>query len=176
MRGLNIDKATIAGHSMGGFIALVFTLDHPEMVSKLILLGSAANYRDKMAYYQSWVLMHIFPLKMCLQSLVNSEAGDAPKEYKEEALKMFMGTPKFVFLKCLKEERTKYDVSDKLSKIKAPTLIIVGENDIHAPVAMSQFLNHGISGSKLVIIPNAKHMAMKNNSKEVNEAIEEFIK
>ncbi len=176
MRGLKIEKATIGGISMGGMVALTFALDHPEMVSKLVLLGTTAK-GDRMMYYQIWVLNHILPYKTYMRMLTNLLITEKTSEQEKEAYyKMFMGTPKHVTLKCGKDMYTKYDVSNKISRIKTPTLIIVGEKDNVLPVAKSQFLNREISGSKLVIIPNAKHVTIFQNSKEVNEAIEEFIK
>jgi len=47
---------------------------------------------------------------------------------------------------------------DRISKIKVPTLIIVGDKDKITPVEMSQHLSRKIEGSKLEIIPNSKHI------------------
>ena len=69
-----------------------------------------------------------------------------------------------------------YDNKDRVSKIKVPTLIVVGEKDKATPVEMSQYLNREIEGSKLQIIPDSKHMVMIDKPKELNGIIEEFIR
>ena len=76
---------------------------------------------------------------------------------------------------CLKESKN-YDLRDRVSEIKIPTLIIVGENDKSTPIKMSQYLNGEIEGSKLKIIPQSKHIVMIDKPKELNEIIEEFIR
>ena len=67
-------------------------------------------------------------------------------------------------------------IRDRVSEIKIPTLIIVGENDKSTPIEMSQYLNREIEGSKLKIIPQSKHIVMIDKPEELNEIIEEFIR
>ena len=77
---------------------------------------------------------------------------------------------------CCIEFMKYYDIRDRVSQIKIPTLIIVGEKDKATPVEMSKYLNREIKGSKLRIIPDTSHMVMVDKSKELNEIIEEFIR
>jgi pimeloyl-ACP methyl ester carboxylesterase len=176
LQGLKIEKAIIAGYSSGGFVALQFALDHPEMVSKLVLIDTAAKFSDSIIMpFMMWLLSRILPYETNIRNLINTQSNDRTPEEREAAFKMLTGTPKYVALK-LQSANNKFDVRDKISKIKAPTLIIVGEKDTILPVEKSQFLNREIKGSKLVVIPNAKHTTIPYNAKEVNQAIEEFIK
>jgi len=68
---------------------------------------------------------------------VNQQADETMSEQdKDAAVNMFLGTPRYVTLK-LQNANTLYDVRDKISKIKAQTLIIVGGKDTLLPVAKS---------------------------------------
>jgi pimeloyl-ACP methyl ester carboxylesterase len=78
-------------------------------------------------------------------------------------------------LQCFKEFTRNYDIREKVSQIKVPTLIIVSEKDKATPVEMSRHLNREIKGSKLHIIPDSEHMVMVEKPKEFNEIVQEFI-
>ena len=69
----------------------------------------------------------------------------------------------------------RYDIRDRVSSIKVPTLIIVGDKDSLTPIKMSQNLNRQIGDSKLVIIPDSKHMPMIEKADRVNSIVDEFI-
>jgi len=58
IKELNLDKVTLVGHSMGGMTALTFALNHPDKVSKLILVGTSAKM-TLLGYIQLWIMMHI---------------------------------------------------------------------------------------------------------------------
>ena len=86
-----------------------------------------------------------------------------------------VNTPKFVTYDCATEFMIKYDIRDRVSKIKVPTLIVVGEKDKGTPVKMSRYLNREIEDSKLKIIPDSNHMVIIDKANELNEIIEMFI-
>jgi len=68
-----------------------------------------------------------------------------------------------------------FDVMNQLETIKAPTLIICGEDDKLTPVKYSTYLNEHISSSSLQVIGNAGHMVMLEQGTEVNKKILEFL-
>ncbi|MFW9783133.1 MAG: alpha/beta fold hydrolase, partial [Candidatus Heimdallarchaeota archaeon] len=68
-----------------------------------------------------------------------------------------------------------FDTLDKTDSIDIPCLILVGKDDIMTPVKYSEFFHKKIKDSKLVIIEDAGHMAMIEQPKEMNKAIENFI-
>ena len=174
MQGLKINKAIVVGHSMGGGIAATFAIDHPEMVSTLILLSTSTK-GDKKAYYQSWPFTHLM-FKATMKMLVDQQSDESTtKEEKEAFINSALNTSKYVFNQCLKGI-SNYDIRDRLAQIKSPTLIITGDKDTMTPSTESHILNEGIKGSKLLVIPNAKHLIIILNAKEVNETIAEFIK
>ncbi len=172
---LNLEKVTLVGHSMGGMAALVFALDHPDKISKLVLVGTSA----KMTFsgrIQLWIMMHIFSYESFTRGMIDIWHYEPSEQVKKEALERAMKTPKFAAYECSSEFMTNYNITGRVSKIKVPTLIIVGDKDNATPVEMSKYLNKEIEGSKLKIIPDSKHMVMIDKFKEFNETLEEFIK
>jgi pimeloyl-ACP methyl ester carboxylesterase len=66
-------------------------------------------------------------------------------------------------------------VSAELAGIKAPTLILVGEQDDPTPPARARRIHEGIAGSRLVVIPNGGHTLPVEVPAEVNAALAEFL-
>lgn len=74
MKNLGIKKAILAGHSMGGMIALRFILDHQEMVEKSILIDTAANSSFGRRLFLSVVkifLFHVFPYESFMKMYIS---------------------------------------------------------------------------------------------------------
>jgi 3-oxoadipate enol-lactonase len=172
-QNLNIERFTLIGHSMGGMTAMVFALDHPEKVSKLILIGTDAKSTLSL-HIILWILLHVLPYS-------NFAEGSDIKYYrpsdqmKKEAVERALRTPKYAAYECFKEFCTNYDIRDRVSDIKIPTLIIAGDKDSLTPVKMNQYLNRQIEGSKLIIISDSKHMPMIEKPDMVNAIVDEFI-
>jgi len=175
IKELNLDKVTLVGHSMGGMTALTFALNHPDKVSKLVLVGTSAKMTFS-GYIQLWIMTHIFSSESFTRGMIDFQYHEPSEQIKKEAFERAMRTPKFAAYGCFTEFMKNYDNKDRVSKIKVPTLIVVGEKDKATPVEMSQYLNREIEGSKLQIIPDSKHMVMIDKPKELNGIIEEFIR
>ncbi len=171
---LNFEKITIIGHSMGGMTTMVFALDHPDKVSKLVLVGTTAKMSFSMRA-QIWIMMNIFPYRSFAQGAIDTKYYEPSEQVIKEAMDRALRTPKYAAYECYLEFTKNYDIRDRVSKIKVPTLIIVGDKDKVAPVEMSQYLNREIEGSKLHIMPNSKHMPMIDKVKELNEITDKFI-
>jgi pimeloyl-ACP methyl ester carboxylesterase len=67
------------------------------------------------------------------------------------------------------------DLTDRISAIAIPTLIVVGEEDQGTPVAASQVMNERIKGSKLVIIPSAAHLSNLEQPQVFTDALTGFL-
>jgi pimeloyl-ACP methyl ester carboxylesterase len=174
LKGLKLDKVTLVGHSMGGFTALSFVRDHPEMVSKLVLVDTSARFSYPLRF-QFWLLSHTNSYEKLNLKMIDMLHADGCEPAKQRSLQRVRNTPKNVVLTCSKEFLTNYDVRRSTPNIKVPTLILVGGIDKMTPVSYSRFLNHSIEGSQMTIVPGSRHMTMIDNAKEVNAAIEAFL-
>jgi pimeloyl-ACP methyl ester carboxylesterase len=89
--------------------------------------------------------------------------------------KQFQATPVEGYLGCVEAIR-RLNFLDRLSKIKIPTLIMVGEHDPGTPVSASQAIHEKISDSKLVIVPSARHLPNVEQPDAFNTNLLTFLK
>lgn len=129
---------------------------------------------DYLLFIMLWTLIHTLPYNAFAEGS-DIKYYRPTKQIKEEAVKRALRTPKYAAYECFKEFCTNYDIQDRISNIKVPTLIIVGDKDSLTPVKMNQYLNRQIEGSKMVIIPDSKHMPMIEKADRVNTIMDEFI-
>jgi pimeloyl-ACP methyl ester carboxylesterase len=87
----------------------------------------------------------------------------------------FLATPAKGYLGCIYAIR-KLNYLDRLSTIKIPTLIMVGEDDPGTPVAASEAMHQRIPNSKLVIIPSARHLSNVEQPEVFNTNLTTFLK
>jgi pimeloyl-ACP methyl ester carboxylesterase len=125
MKAAKFDRANVLGISMGGRIALELTLQHPEMVNKLVLASTAAR---TVPNPRNSLLMNVFP-KLPLFK------GKYPQPY-------------YAF-KRQREASRSYDCMNRLRDIHAPTLILHGKNDKTTPLALAEETHAGIKGSQM---------------------------
>jgi len=76
--------------------------------------------------------------------------------------KQFLATPAKGYMGCIEAIR-KLSYLGRLSKIKIPTLIMVGEDDPGAPVAVSEAMHQRMPNSRMVIIPQSAISPMLSN-------------
>jgi pimeloyl-ACP methyl ester carboxylesterase len=171
MDGLGVQKAVLAGNSMGGAIVQEFSLVHPERLHAIILFPTGARLR---------VMPQIFEqIKKDYKAFVRfmpefAFAKTTPREikekYVEEAEKRNPDVVYGDFKAC-----DNFDMLDRVSEIKLPCLIFSGIEDKLAMPKFQDFLHEKIAGSKLIRYENAGHVVNIEKPEEVNKAIDEFL-
>ena len=86
-----------------------------------------------------------------------------------------MQNPPAGFIGALEAMKGRPDSTGDLAGISVPTLIIVGENDGVTPPDASRKLHEHISGSRLVVIPEAGHLSNIEAPEAFNGALAEFL-
>lgn len=172
---LKIERADVAGYSMGGSIAYQFAAQYPERLSKLVIISS--TYKSS-----GWL------------PVVNS----AFKNFKPE---LFDNTPLKAAYDAVAPDKTKwtkflqqmfayaqepFDVGDSnISKISAPVLIISGDNDGVDKIELMktyQLLGGGVSDlspmpkSHLAIVPSQGHVSLMMQTKTILDYLNDFLK
>ena len=79
---------------MGGMTALTFALNHPDKVSKLVLVGTSAKMTFS-GYIQLWIMTHIFSSESFTRGMIDFQYHEPSEQIKKEAFERAMRTPKF---------------------------------------------------------------------------------
>ena len=178
---LGIDKATIAGLSMGGYIALAFVRRHGDKVAGLVLADSRAEADPpegikKRSGQQD--LVENEGTAGLIEALTGALLAEPTREKKPEVVeraRALMDNPAAGFIGALEAMKGRPDSTGDLAGISVPTLIIVGENDGVTPPDASRTMHEHISGSRLVVIPEAGHLSNIEAPEAFNGALAEFL-
>jgi pimeloyl-ACP methyl ester carboxylesterase len=177
MDKLGVTKAILVGHSMGGMIALQFTLDHQEKVEKLILIDTLAkssfSIRRKMLFFISQIAFSISYESFMRYYLKRIFRKNYPKVILEKTLEKVLKNPKYVVKSCYSAIKT-FNVSQELASITVPTCIIQGSESF-IPLSQAKYFEKKIRNTYLAIIEGAGHSTPRETPKKVNEVIEKFI-
>ncbi len=169
--GLGLPRFVLAGHSMGGAIALEFALRCPDHLAGLILASTGARLR--VAPQVMTGILDDFPgTTELLARWTHGEHVD-PALLRLYAQRLREVAPQVIhgdFLAC-----DAFDRRADVGPITTPTLIVCGDADRMTPVKYSQSLHQNIAGSQLVIVPAAGHMVMLEQPGAVAKAVERFL-
>lgn len=139
----------LCGLSLGGVLALQYTLDHPQKVQSLVLISAQASMPKGLLRVQN-ALFRIIPRSAFMGSGLEKEAMIA-----------------------LCRSMMELDFSPRLHQIACPTLVLYGEKDRANRKASIQ-LAENISGSQLKIIPHAGHEVNTEAPQELTRTLTEF--
>ena len=184
MDHLGIQRAKVAGISMGGAIAQEVALNHPERVSCLLLIST-------------WPIFNNYA-KTVYENLKKLRVTSKPDDFME-LLQLWIYAPPYYELGMadLKEGQTAakendnpqsqdgfegqldacihHDTVDRLDQIKTPTLITIGDMDIFTPPAFSEILHQGIAGSQIVHFRTGGHVHHWEDLERFNEVTTQFL-
>ena len=159
------------GHSMGGAITQKFVLTYPKYLRAIVLVSTGAKLRVAPIIFEEIKRNYDNVLELMKKYAFSEKT---PIEIKNKAVEIMKRVKPDVFYGDF-EACDKFDVMDSLNKIKLPTLIICGRDDLLTPVKFSEYLRANIPNSTLKVLDDAGHMVMLEKPKEFNKILEEFI-
>ncbi len=157
---LEIDKPSLVGHSMGGFIVADLTAQHPERVEKLVLVDAAA------LPFEDGVLGRGVGLALAFWRMPKTFwpvfLGDA---YRAGPRTLWQATSDLLAA----------DIARDLEQIEAETLVVWGQHDRLVPLSLGKELDRRLHHSRLEIIPGAAHSPMLERPQEFNRLLLSFL-
>lgn len=169
-----LDNINIMGNSLGGHIALMYTLANQEKVSSLILTGSSGLFENAMGgsfpkrgsynYIKERVEYTFFDPKT------------ATKEYVDEVFETTKSIPKCMRIVAIAKSAQRHNMASEITNITVPTLLVWGLNDTITPPMVAHEFNRLIPNSTLKFIDKCSHAPMMEHPGKFNELLEAFIK
>jgi pimeloyl-ACP methyl ester carboxylesterase len=176
---LKIDRATLVGNSMGGWIAAMFTAAFPDRVDKLVLVDSAGYAPPK--DFDMRTLFALNPttragMKLLVTKVFYNKAFQTDAAI-DQAIAARMAAGDGYTINSISESiiRGEDFLDDVVKTIKRPTLIIWGRQDGLVPLADGERFNKDIAGSKMVVIEECGHVPNAEKPGEFNAALLKFL-
>ena len=179
MAELKIEKASLVGNSMGGWVAGLMAVKYPNRVEKIVLADAAG----------------ILPENINTDAIY--QLNNSTRDEIRANLKLIFATPAFQNNEALVDQfmtqrvvtndgytinsliesiKRKEDfLNNRLGEIKKPTLIIWGKQDGLLPVSDAEIFKKGIAGSQLVIFDNCGHAPQFEKAADFNKTVLEFL-
>ena len=156
---LGVDKVHLIGHSHGGRTVLeILTGDYNLEVDKVVLFDSAGIPVKKKLSKRIRICTYKMLKRVAMFSVVKKAFPGALETLK----KMFGSADYAAASDIMRHSMVKVlpcDFTEKLGKIKSPTLLVWGEKDNDTPISCAKVLEKGIKDSGLVVIPGAGHFS-----------------
>src|SRR5215212_2690686 len=169
---LEIQKAAIAGHSMGGYIALAFARLYPERVSGLGLVASqvlADPEERKQGRYKSAAEVADKGIASVVETMTPKFTSDP--QLQEFARKSMEGQQPAAYIGALKAMAERVDSTPLLSSLAVPIVVVHGDEDQLIPIDRAREVKAAIPKAHLVEISGAGHMPMMEAKEKTAEAL-----
>ena len=183
MRAANLDRASLAGFSFGGGLAVSYALDHPEQVDRLILSGAALNGFKASKNFTSSITRIMLPMVIGNMDAVIANASKATwimapgnDAARVKIAVLIKASPQD--LRHQMKDPIKGWPSDlpRMPGLEVPTLILTGDHDIADNQAQAGAAQVLIPGSRRIVIEDAGHLMQMEHPKEVAELIADFVR
>ncbi len=163
--GLGLERFDLLGHSMGGVVAMRYTLRHPERVRSLILMDTAAGAQPGAADllrggFELVRAQGMLALYEVIQPFLGT--GERAEVMRQRQRTKLEQTDPVAFTELGEELLVYPSVLDELATLDLPTTVIVGENDNGLRDA-ADALGATIAGAVLAVIPDAAHSPQDEN-------------
>ncbi len=191
-RMLEIERPVVFGHSFGGFVALHLAVNHPDLASRLILSNTSAGIGEMSGGMDMLERQRGPQARLAAERMFGGDFGDeAMAAFQELVWPAYVTDP--VHVPLVNEIATRsivnfaiaeyyfghvhpsYNLGPQLCDIKAPTLVITGEDDWVVHPKASRALAREIPDAELLVVPETTHFGFVERPDVVLPAICSFI-
>jgi pimeloyl-ACP methyl ester carboxylesterase len=163
----------LLGNSLGGHVALLHTLKHPERIKSLILTGSSGLFENGMG--DSYPKRGDYEYIRRKTELTFYDPAMATKELVDEVYAITSNRLNVVKIIALAKSAIRNNLGEEVSQIQQPTLLIWGNNDTITPPFVGKEFQRLIPNSELHFIDKCGHAPMMEVPGEFNQILEKFL-
>lgn len=164
---------TLMGNSLGGHVALIYTLENQDKVKRMVLTGSSGLFENAMG--GSYPKRGSYEYIKERVEYTFYDPKTATKEYIDEVFETTKSIPKCMRIVAIAKSAQRHNMADELPNIQAPTLLVWGLNDTITPPMVGHEFNRLIPNSTLRFIDKCCHAPMMEHPEKFNEILEEFL-
>ena len=180
LRALGIQRTHWVGLSMGGMIGQVLALKASDVLLSLSLCDTSSRipadakpqWEDRIRTAEAKGMEPL--VEPTLARWFTAPFRERRKDVVDRVATMIRTTPVAGYVGCC-HAISALNLTDRLSAIKLPTIVIVGEDDPGTPVAASRLIAENIKGARLEIISSAAHLSNIEQPEAFNRALSGFL-
>lgn len=174
------DRFALAGHSLGGIIAMEMARQAPARVAKLAILNTSARAGSP-AQLDQWTRLAAQVQAGGFDAVAERMASNTlPARHRSEDLvarsaTMAQTVGRDGFLRQLTAQLTRPDLRPSLGAVTAPTLVLSGALDHVSPPEMQTEIAHGIPTATQAVIPDSGHMSPLETPESVADQLRRWL-
>ena len=186
---LGIERASVVGHSMGGFVTADLAIERPDLVERLVLVSAAgiAINDARRGRVMAWGRINAavsarlaagtesFVRRPRLRHFAFSTMVRHPARVPQEDLyELGAGTGRPGFIPALRAHM-EHDFRERIERISCPTLIVWGANDMTVPARDAERYEQMIPNARKVVFDDTGHIPQMERAPRFNALVEEFL-
>ena len=178
---VGVEKTSIVGNSLGGWVAAMFTTSHPARVAKLVLVDSA-GYGEEPAQMVRDYLSRFDPATVAAaEQFLSALNPEDQRRVEAAAVEYFARRTSredgYAVAALVESILQGQDVlGPEVKQIGAPTLVIWGRNDPVIPLRVGQTLGRDMPNAKLTVLDGCGHRPQTECASAFNTALKQFLK
>ncbi|MBY0426322.1 MAG: alpha/beta hydrolase [Cytophagales bacterium] len=169
----DLKDVTLLGNSLGGHVALLYSLENLDNVKRIVLTGSSGLFESAMG--------GSYPRRSSYEYIKERvgytfyDPNVATKELIDEIFEITSNIPKCLRIVAIAKSAQRQNLATELEKIHVPVLLIWGLNDTITPPEVAHEFNRLLPNSTLRFIDKCGHAPMMEQPEQFNEYLREFI-
>jgi len=179
---LHVDNAVVTGLSMGGYVAFAM-FRHAERYFRGLVLADTRAPADTPEAIEGRKRLQITARNQGVAGVADEMLprllGETTRKQQphviDEVRAIIVSQPLVAVQAELRSIMERPNSTDTLKRVKCPTLVIVGEEDVITPPDLSREISAGIKGSELVVLPAAGHLSNLETPDAFNAALARFL-
>ncbi|MCK5370134.1 MAG: alpha/beta hydrolase [Cyclobacteriaceae bacterium] len=168
-----IDNINLMGNSLGGHVALIYTLRRQETVKKLVLTGSSGLFENAMGGSFPKRGSYEYVKERAEYTFYNPKS--ISEEYVQEIFETTKSIPKCLNIVAIAKSAQRHNMANEIPDIKVPTLLIWGLNDTITPPLVAHDFNRLIPNTTLKFIDKCCHAPMMEQPEKFNDIMSDFL-
>ena len=170
---MQLKEIILIGNSLGGHVALEYTIKHQETVTRMVLTGSSGLFEN--------ALGGSFPKRGSYNYMKERieytfyDPKIVTEEFVDDIIAITKDIPKCLRIVSIAKSAQRHNLAKELPNVQVPTLLIWGLNDTITPPMVAHEFNRLLPNSKLRFIDQCCHAPMMEHPDKFNAILEEYL-
>lgn len=174
IRYKNLQNIVLSGNSLGGHVALIYAINHPEMIRAMVLAGSSGLYEN--SFGGSFPRRESYDFIKEKVEFTFYDPATATKELVDDVFNTVNDRNRVIRILAMAKSAIRHNMAKELHKIKMPVSLIWGKNDKVTPPEVARDFHKMLPDSELNWIDHCGHAPMMERPVEFNICLKNFLR